>query len=445
MEESTVWKIIDTFFQENPQALVKHHIDSYNAFFDEQIFQILREMNPIKLEVDYDKEIQDFRSKCLMYIGGKEGTKVYMGKPVIHDSEKNIHYMYPNECRLRNMSYTTTIHYDVDIEYTRILRSTDVPTKLDDDGYALDIVEDLKETNEDGLPLKKGFTPSEFAEMRENTMNNIQSNVQVIKISLKNLFLGKFPIMVQSKLCILDSLPRTMRYLMGECKNDNGGYFIIDGKEKVIVPQESFGDNMLNIYKEKNENYLYSVDIKSVSENVSKPVRHMSVKILASTPTVSKNNIGVFIPNAGNKPIPLFVIFRALGILTDKEIISYCTLSEEIPTIFTPYFESCIHDAASIVTQYDAIHYISMFVKGRSISRTMRVLADYFLPHIGEINFVEKAYFLGYMVQRLLAVAVGIESETERDSYKYKRLQLIGPMMKNLFREYYTQQQKHIQ
>ena len=73
MEESTIWKVIDKFFQENPQALVKHHIDSYNEFYEEHIFQLLREMNPIKLEVDYDETIQEFRSRCLMYIGGKDG------------------------------------------------------------------------------------------------------------------------------------------------------------------------------------------------------------------------------------------------------------------------------------------------------------------------------------------------------------------------------------
>lgn len=444
MEDSTVWKIIDTYFQENPQSLVKHHIDSYDSFFNESIFQILKEMNPLKLEVDYDKNIQDFRSKCLMYIGGKDGKKVYFGKPVVHDSQKDVHYMYPNECRLRNMSYSTTIHYDVDIEFTRIRKENEQPIKVDDNGFALYNEIDMKETSEEGKDLKKEYTPSEYARMRENTENYIQSNVQLVKMHLPNLFLGRFPIMVQSSLCILNSLPRMMRFHMGECRNDKGGYFIIDGKEKVVVPQESFGDNMLNIYKEKNEDYLFSADLKSVSENVSKPVRHLSVKILASTSEITENNIGVFIPNAGNKPIPLFIVFRALGILTDKEIISYCTLKEEVPVIFAPYFEACVHDAAAIVTQYDAIHYISMFVKGRSISRTTRIIADYFLPHVGEMNFIEKAYYLGYIVQRLMSVAVGIEPEVDRDSYKYKRLQLIGPMMKNLFREYYKIQQKHI-
>ena len=445
MEESTIWKIIDIYFQDNPQALVKHHIDSFNQFYDTQLIQLFKEMNPIKLEVDYDTDIQEFRSKCLMYIGGKNGDKVYFGKPIIHDSKENSHYMYPNECRLRNMSYAVTIHYDVEIEYTRILRENEVPTATDEKGYAFYDDLDIKETTEKGEMLKKDYTPSELAAIRENT--KIQSNTQQIKMLLEKIYLGRFPIMVQSNLCILHGLPREMRFSFGECKNDLGGYFIIDGKEKVVIPQEEFGDNMMNIYKDKNEKYTYSLDLKSVSENVSKPVRQLSLRILASTDTQSKGNIGVFIPNAGAQPIPLFIVFRALGVITDEEIISFCTLQDAKQTnsLFVPYLEACVHDAASIITQYDAIYFISLFVKGRSITRTMRILTDYFLPHVGEVNYLEKAYHLGHMVNRLLSVATGLESVTDRDSYKFKRLALIGPLMKNLFSEYYKQQQKYIQ
>ena len=445
MEESTIWKLIDIYFQDNPQALVKHHIDSFNQFYDTQLLQLFKEMNPIKLEVDYDTDIQEFRSKCLMYIGGKNGDKVYFGKPIIHDSKENSHYMYPNECRLRNMSYAVTIHYDVEIEYTRILRENEVPTATDDKGYAFFDDLDIKETTEKGEMLKKDYTPSELATIRENT--KIQSNTQQIKMLLEKIYLGRFPIMVQSNLCILNGLPREMRFSFGECKNDVGGYFIIDGKEKVVIPQEEFGDNMMNIYKDKNEKYTYSLDLKSVSENVSKPVRQLSLRILASTDAQTKGNIGVFIPNAGAQPIPLFIVFRALGVITDEEIISFCTLQDAKHTnsLFVPYLEACVHDAASIITQYDAISFISLFVKGRSVTRTMRILADYFLPHVGEVNFQEKAYHLGHMVNRLLSVATGLESETDRDSYKFKRLALIGPLMKNLFSEYYKQQQKYIQ
>ena len=119
MDEKTIWRLIDIYFRENPQALVRHHIDSYNQFFTKDIFQMFKEMNPLKLDVDYDDTIQDFRSKCKMYVGGKDASKIYIGKPIIHDPN-NIHYMFPNECRLRNMTYASTIHFDIEIEYERI-------------------------------------------------------------------------------------------------------------------------------------------------------------------------------------------------------------------------------------------------------------------------------------------------------------------------------------
>ena len=445
MDDSTIWKLIDIYFKENSHALVRHHLDSYNQFFTKDLYQLFKEMNPLKIEVDYDEDLQEFRSKCIMYIGGKDGSRIYLGKPIVYDP-KNSHYMLPNECRLRNLTYATTVHFDVEIEYERILREGDIPTRLDEKGYALIDENDNDTLNDEELLQKKDYTPTEFADLRQNTTNNIRGNVQMVKMLLEKIYFGKFPIMVQSDLCVLHKMPRDMRYAMGECKNDLGGYFIIDGKEKVIIPQEGFGDNMINVSKSKDDKYLFTVDVKSVSENVSKPIRTLSIRILAPTNKFINNNIGVFIPNAGDKPIPLFIVFRALGILTDKEIISFCTLqnAEHTPNTFMPYIDSCIHNASAIITQHDAITFISLLVKGRSVTRTMRILADYFLPHIGEVNFLEKAYYLGYLVNRLLSVATGIEEPTDRDSYKYKRLSLIGPLMKDLFREYYVQQQHHI-
>ena len=444
MDEATIWKLINVYFQENPQALVRHHVDSYNQFFTEDLFQLFREMNPLKLEVDYDESIQDFRSKCFLYIGGKNGDRVYLGKPIIFDP-KNSHYMFPNECRLRDMTYATTIHFDVEIDYSRILREGEAPTKLDDNGFAIYDDNDEDENNVGELK-KKDYTPSQFTTLRENTEGYLLGNKQTIKMLLEKIYFGKFPIMVQSELCVLHNMPPLMRFALGECMNDKGGYFIIDGKEKVVVPQEAFGDNMINISKSTDDAYLYRAEIKSVSENISKPVRTLSLRILAPTKQFHNHNIGVYIPNAGDKPIPLFIVFRALGILTDKEIIMFCTLQdpEHVSSSFMKYLDACIHDSSSITSQTDAITYISLLVKGRSVPRTMRILADYFLPHVGEVNFLEKAYYLGYLTNRLLCVATGIEPPTDRDSYKYKRMTLIGPLMKNLFREYYSQQLNHI-
>ena len=67
---------------------------------------------------------------------------------------------------------------------------------------------------------------------------------------------------------------------MGECKNDPGGYFIIDGSEKAIVTQETRADNMLYVLKDINDKYSFAAEIRSVSEDVSKPARTLSIRMM---------------------------------------------------------------------------------------------------------------------------------------------------------------------
>ena len=206
--------------------------------------------------------------------------------------------------------------------------------------------------------------------------------------------------MVQSDFCVLHGLPREVRHTMGECRNDLGGYFIVDGKEKTVVSQEKFADNMLYVKKVDDENYLYSAEIRSVSENVSKPIRTMSVKIKTPSSKFTNKNIVVNIPNV-RAPVPLFVVFRALGILSDKDIISYCLLDMEKYESMVDLFIPSVHDASSIMTQQNALQFIALLTKGKGIRHALEILNDFFLPHIGENNYVQKAYYLGHIVFKL--------------------------------------------
>ena len=222
--------------------------------------------------------------------------------------------------------------------------------------------------------------------------------------------------MLQSDFCILRNLPGDLRFTMGECKLDKGGYFIIQGKEKTVIPQEKFADNVLYIKKKKildNEEddieikvqeYAYSVEIKSVSENVSKPIRRLFVTIAEEgdmgLANYSNKNILVSIPNV-RKPVPLFIVFRALGIISDKSIIEMCLLDMEKYEHMIDLFIPSVHDAGGILTQKLAIEYISFLVKGTKTDHVMEILSDYLLPHVGETNYYEKAHYLGYMVFRL--------------------------------------------
>jgi len=458
MDSSTVWKIINKYFEDNPQALVTHHVESYNDFFKNGIFQIFKEKNPIKISSRFDKNINDYRSQCIMYFGGKDGSKIYFGKPVIYDDKDNSHYMFPNEARLRNMTYGMTVHYDIEIEYITILEDGEMPNiiGIDDFDESDEIITGGDNEQEGGAteqPKRKGrkkripvnMTPAETAILREATAKSmITPNTQKETMVLEKIFLGKFPIMIQSNYCVLSGLPREVRHTMGECSNDIGGYFIIDGKEKTVVSQEKFGDNMLYIKESNDDKYLYSAEIRSVSENVSKPIRTLSVKIMAPTPSYTYKNIVVNIPNV-RKPVPLFIVFRALGIISDKQIITMCLLDLEKHENMVDLFIPSVHDAGGIMTQMTALKYIATLTKGKTVSQVLYILSDYFLPHVGEVNFIQKAYYLGYIVFRLLSVYTGIELPTDRDNFKFKRIELVGSLMYDLFREYYTLQQRQIE
>ena len=390
--ENLSWKIIDKFFNDNPNVLVSHHLESYNEFFKNGIYRIFRENNPIRfIEREEDGRDISKRNECMLYLGGKEGTKIYYGKPIIYD-DNNAHYMYPNDARLRNMTYGITIHYDVDVDFIY---------------YAGD-------------------------EKKEHT------------VTLEKIYLGRFPIMLQSDLCILQSLNKEVRFNMGECRNDFGGYFIIDGKEKVIISQEKFADNMLYIRKNKADDiYSHSAEIRSVSEDTSKNIRTTSVKIVAPSPTYSNNQIVVGIPNV-KKPIPLFIVMRALGVVSDKDIIQYCLLNLDKNSDYVDLFIPSIHDANKIFNQKVALEYIASFTKRGTISSVIEILSDYFLPHIGELNLLDKAYFIGYMTFRLLKVYMKQEKPTDRDNFRFKRVELTGSLIYDLFREYYLIQKKSI-
>jgi DNA-directed RNA polymerase II subunit RPB2 len=386
------WEMIDSYFKDNPNHITKHHIDSYNSFIHNDIPKIFKLHNPMRIIKEQDEKTNEYNLQCELYFGGLEGNKIYYGKPVIYEDDGTQHYMMPNEARLRNMTYAITIHYDVYVKF--------------------------KEIKEDG-------------------------SIDEYDMTLEKIYLGRFPIMLHSDLCILKNMSPQERFYNGECKEDQGGYFIIDGKEKVIVSQEKFANNILNIKDKVNELYSHAAEIRTVSEDPSKPQRNLSVRIVAPTPTLKNGQIVVNVPNV-RKPVPLFILMRALGVESDYDIIQHCLLDMDKQKEYIDLFIPSVHDANPIYTQDNALQYIATLTKHKTIPSTMHILMDYFMPNVGELNFSEKALALGYMVFRLLRVYTKDDEPTDRDSFAYKRIELTGSLIYDLFNEYYQIQKKEI-
>ena len=116
-EQELPWLVIETYFKDNPRSLVQHHLNSFNDFFGGGIQQIMKEKNPIRIMKQQDPTTKEFRLKTELYFGGKNGNKIYFGKPIIYDDER-AHFMYPNEARLAHDG--VTVHYDIDVNYSVI-------------------------------------------------------------------------------------------------------------------------------------------------------------------------------------------------------------------------------------------------------------------------------------------------------------------------------------
>ena len=405
--------IISKFFKENPNFLVDHHLESYNRFVSHDIQQLITQNNPIPfnkhlVKVDGEDVAQH---ACDIYIGGKKGDLIRYAKPILNENGQN-NYLYPNIARLQNLTYAFSILVDIEFEFK------------------------INKNKED----------------RETAI-------------IKDIFFANIPIMVQSDMCILHGMSPEIRFNMGECKIDPGGYFIIDGSEKTIISQERFANNILRLSKTpKEEKYSYIAEIRSESEDESKPVRETKVRMISYhdeeniglkedemkriTKTVNQQ-IVVDIPNI-NMPIPLFILFRALGIISDKDIIKMCVPDDD--PVMMELLRPSIYDAGKIFTQQLAIEYMAPFSKYLSNFNVYFILSDYFLPHINSLtedrhftyDLLEKAHFLGYMVNRILRLAIQLDVPTDRDSFQFKRVEPSGVLLSDLFKEFYKAQIKDI-
>ena len=403
--------ILQSYFETKPlERLVRHQLESYNNFVNYQMQKTVEMFNPITIKSENDFNTETEKYNLVVKISLKN---IRFQQPQIFENNGSMKTMFPHEARLRNFTYASGSIVDLHIDY-----------------HVLDEANDEK----------------------------------VISKIIPNIKLCNLPIMLKSSICILTQYNHLSPEMTEECSMDCGGYFIIKGSEKTVLCQERAAENRIYVFNGKNTpKWNWIAEFKSVPD--SKCISPKQIEMMVSSKSnVFGNGIYVVIPRLKQKRyIELFVLFRALGVLSDKKICEYILLNVENPKNkqLLEYLQASIEDAKSVLKsqetiQEDAIEHVMSMVaynpyytpdKGANNTKkreyTLEIFKNDFFPHCKTSE--QKLYLLGFMANRLIRTALGWNPPDDRDSYLNKRIEMTGSLLNNLFRNHYIRFVKDIE
>uniref|UniRef100_A0A8B9U9H8 DNA-directed RNA polymerase n=1 Tax=Anas zonorhyncha TaxID=75864 RepID=A0A8B9U9H8_9AVES len=238
------------------------------------------------------------------------------------------------------------------------------------------------------------------------------------------------PIMLRSSNCVLTGKTPAEFAKLNECPLDPGGYFIVKGVEKVILIQEQLSKNRIIVEADRKGTVGASVT-SSTHEKKSR------------TNLVVKQGRFYLRHNTLSEDIPIAIIFKAMGVESDQEIVQMIGTEEHVMAAFAPSLEEC--QKAQIFTQMQALKYIGNKVrrqrmwggpKKTKMEEARELLASTILTHVlvKEFNFRAKCIYTAVMVRRVI-LAQGENKVDDRDYYGNKRLELAGQLLSLLFED----------
>ncbi|ORZ39196.1 hypothetical protein BCR44DRAFT_53944 [Catenaria anguillulae PL171] len=396
IDDDDCWTIIDTFFK--AKGLVSQQIDSFNQFVSEEMQRIVDETPALVLQTTqkYNSGTKDPRTRYEITFG-----QLSLSKPSTSDAMDSHRVLFPQEARARNLTYAAPLLMDMTVK--KYTERTDA-VEGDSEEYKWQL---------EGEGEDHPFMP-----------------------------IGKVPVMVGSQFCTLSGLDRTALQAVGECPFDKGGYFIINGSEKVIIAQERTATNTVFVFSKPGG--AYQAEIRSQSDAGQRTLSSFIVRM------DKQRRITCSLPYI-QEEIPLPIVFRALGVHSDKQIletICYHFDDDQMLEMLKPSIEQ----ADVIQDQELALDHIGRRGRVTNMHRDQRIryardlLERETLPHIGTTPGCEtrKAWFIGYMVHRMLLAALGRRPIDDRDHFGKKRLDLAGPLLASLFKTFFAKFVKDI-
>jgi DNA-directed RNA polymerase II subunit RPB2 len=375
-----MFKFIDLYF-DRKGVLIQHLSNSYNKFIQDDVKLYLETGD----HSFYDRISKD---KIIKYKFVYDDISIKT--PIL---DKDNEPMFPSHARDRNLTYNCKLMAKV----TQIREIIDVNTN----------------------------------EITTNIVGNPEFNVPIAIL----------PVMVGSDFC---SLIRYKNQDKTESKYDPGGYFIVKGSEKVVIPQDKMCENKSLVFIKKESGIeSYYVNVNSKSYNLHTNSQILSIRLKKDGNFLLRVQI--------LNEVSIFILLRALGIESDKDIINAIVFGNkdfEMIDLITKGLEYCVDkNNVKIQTKQDAVNYLitklkvikkySEFDKDiknqQKKNHLLDLLKNNLLPHI-EGGYEKKALYIGYMMNRLLSVYLKREKIDDRDSYINKRIDLPGDLLFELFK-----------
>jgi DNA-directed RNA polymerase II subunit RPB2 len=389
---------ISTFFKDGVSRFSEGQVEPFEDFLYNKIPLVLRSTPAIVVWHEQDEATKKYKYEFRLSFDNVS----YM-KPRIQEATGRLKQMLPYEARVRNFTYAAQMFVDVKF-------------------------------------CVRCYSGPLLTEITE------QSKV------FEGISMGKIPVMLGSSLCVLKDFHVPIAEL-GECSGDPFGYFIIHGSERIILSQEKVADNrnMVFMNKKTSSKYTHSVEMKSLHESFTMPPKKVEIRISSKF-----NGLGyplsVCIPRF-REDIPLMVFFRALGVVSDKDV--YDRIGEGSDEYMAPSFKEAAD--MNIFAQEEAIEYLTHHLQYPSLSEDKHahiraLLQSEFLPHVNlaqetltpQVAIARKVLILVSMIKKLISTARGQTRLDDRDAYPNKRVVTTGALLTHLFRQLFQKVCKDI-
>lgn len=387
--EEDLYKVLDLYYYQD-FYMYRHLQNDYDKFIDDSVMRFFREVNHVFAELIEDDKIH--RHKFTF-----SNLRV---SPPKHSN--NVDPFFPSDARHLSQTYSLTIYGDIQQVKETVF---------------------LNLNGSDRIKTKK--------------VGHAEIGVPIMHV----------PVMVRSKYCSTSIYKDEVR---GECRYDPGGHFIVGGNEKVIILQDRMIDNHPMVFMKKVSNISYFVaQVNSRPKNINDMTQTINIKMKKDNAMVIK------IPILSE--VNVMILFRAMGIESDTDIVECCTydhtdrhMTELVRFSLDACYDDMADDHRKITTQEEAIDYL--ITKMRVMRRynesshhtkmeqrkmhLVELLKNTMFPHI-EGNLLEKAYYMGYVVNKLLRTVIGRIPIDDRDSYTRKRVDGIDSLLMEIFKQHY--------